>query len=148
MPRKSLSPEQKERYRLWMAERRKDPAVRAKDREYAREWRARNPEKHRETSRKARARFCADGTGKMYFVQAESGPIKIGFTTKRMPGRLQELQCGSHETLRVLAAVESTPDEEKRTHDMFVHLRIRGEWFRPLPELLEFIATRCVTTSS
>lgn len=94
--------------------------------------------------REKRQKFQRDGTPKVYFIQTSSGPIKIGFTTTRMESRLQTLQCGSFESLRILGfMVVSNRKDETKIHDRFRHLRIRpkGEWFRPEEELLQFITS-------
>lgn len=60
---------------------------------------------------------------------------------------MQELQVGNHEILTLLAAYPSTMEDEYKIHLRFEHLLIRGEWFRPEPELLQFILTRAATIS-
>jgi len=121
--------------------------VRQRNREHTRKsvarQKAEDPEGYAERHRERRRRFTSDGRAKMYFIQAESGPIKIGFTTKRMLGRLQELQCGNHERLSILKVTGATREQEVAVHDRFVKDRIRprGEWFRCTPELLAFIAS-------
>jgi hypothetical protein len=117
-----------------------EPNQREKERRRSARWRAENPEKYRESHAEARRKFTADGRPKVYFIQVPSGPIKIGFTTKRMAGRMQELQAGNHEELTLLKATLGSRAEEKALHDYFRQTRIRGEWFRPTTELLEFIA--------
>ena len=124
-----------------MKRRRKQPETREAHRQYQKNYREKSPEQKRTWSREAQRKFCSDGRPKMYFIQAASGPVKIGFTTKRIEGRLQELQVGNHEELTVLLVVAATREEEYRTHLRFEHLLIRGEWFRPAKELLAFIAS-------
>ena len=81
-----------------------------------------------------------DGTGgKIYYVQVTSGPIKIGFTKKRVEGRLKELQAGNPETLLLLAWHHGTQDQELELHERFRHLQIRKEWFRPHESLLSHL---------
>lgn len=74
----------------------------------------------------------------VYFIQASSGPIKIGVAVD-VAARLAELQIGSHESLNLLGVVTGDAAREGELHGMFSSLRIRGEWFRPADELLEFI---------
>lgn len=74
-----------------------------------------------------------------YAIQAgENGPVKIGLA-KNPRERLATLQTGNHEELRGLAAWRVLPIEEKLLHDEFRHAHIRGEWFRPVPELTEHV---------
>jgi hypothetical protein len=77
----------------------------------------------------------ASGT---YFVQVGTdGPIKIGQTID-VQKRLSMLQTGNHEEMRLLLVL---PDRsaERELHRRFTSCRLRGEWFKPAPELLSFI---------
>jgi hypothetical protein len=74
---------------------------------------------------------------KTYFIQAASGPVKIG-KANSVRTRLSTLSCSSHEVLSILGVIEG--DEEKRLHLRFKASRIRNEWFRPSESLLAFIA--------
>lgn len=80
----------------------------------------------------------SDGIPKIYFIQVgEMGPIKIGFAHKKTVWtRMTELQTGNPEKLNMLFFMPGTMEQEKQLHQQFKHLRIRGEWFRPAPELL------------
>ena len=76
--------------------------------------------------------------GEVYFAAMSTGDIKIGFSTdvaKRM-GQLFYTVPGG---VTLLASFLSTPDAEAWCHRKFATLRVSGEWFRPDPELLEFI---------
>jgi hypothetical protein len=75
----------------------------------------------------------------IYFVQAGSGgPIKIG-STKDLLDRISVLQTGNHEQLTLLGCVDGTSSDERAFHTRFAPHRIRGEWFFPCRELIEFI---------
>lgn len=75
----------------------------------------------------------------VYFIRAgESGPIKIG-TAKDPRRRLAGLQTSTAVPLHILAAMAGDRTAEQRLHQRFQHLRLRGEWFVPEPELLEYI---------
>jgi len=78
----------------------------------------------------------------LYFIQNESGLIKIGLS-ENPEARLKALQQGTVDTLTLLKAVPPSPTRltEHQVHKRFKHLRVRDdrEWFRPAPELLEFI---------
>lgn len=92
----------------------------------------------------------------VYFIQGEiTRLIKIGCTIRcpqlRTPNakkeerkgqcfRIEELQTGSPDELVVLACVPQWGvKEEYALHKRFAHLRVRGEWFRPEKELLDFV---------
>lgn len=75
--------------------------------------------------------------GSTYFVRAGEA-IKIGSATN-FKSRLHGLQTGQVEQLEVLAVVPASLVDEFKAHQLFAHLRIRGEWFRNDPELLYFI---------
>lgn len=76
----------------------------------------------------------------IYFIQAgDGGPIKIG-RAGCVEERLIQIQTDNHEPVKLLCAVESHPTMERTVHGVFAHLNIRGEWFRPAPELLDFIS--------
>jgi hypothetical protein len=85
----------------------------------------------------------------IYFIQiAEDGPIKIG-RTRDVKKRLYTLQTGHHKELRVVH-MESPPRGEslrveQKYHALFKNLRIRGEWFKPGPALLDFIGKAPLT---
>lgn len=70
----------------------------------------------------------------VYFIGAESGPIKIGVATKP-PQRLRELQTSHHERLSILATCEGDMEVEKAYHKRFADHRLSGEWFKRVPEI-------------
>lgn len=73
----------------------------------------------------------------IYFIQAEqSGLIKIG-KANQVYKRLQTLQTGSPEKLRVLMMLPT--NAEKTYHIQFADSRVHGEWFQPSDALLSFI---------
>jgi hypothetical protein len=83
----------------------------------------------------------------VYFIQAGAAdPIKIG-SAKNPQHRLQTLQIGAHCSLRLIARMDGGEAEERALHRKFSHLRLRGEWFKPGPELLAFIAPFAVAPS-
>ena len=73
----------------------------------------------------------------IYFIQ-DSGTlfIKIGFTEGTAADRLKQLQTGCPGGLHVIHAREGTQAQERELHQKFIAARERGEWFRPVPELL------------
>lgn len=94
-------------------------------------WRSRNLELARANSREYHREKHLDDKGKIYFIQAASGPVKIGYTRKKPEGRLIELQAGNHETLRVVKWFFGTHEDEAGLHSDFLSYLIRGEWYRP-----------------
>jgi hypothetical protein len=90
-----------------------------------------------ETGNEQVKRAVSVPAGITYFIRAGDS-IKIGFASN-LKRRLGGLQSSHHEPLEVLAAVSAADVDEHQTHQRFAHLRIRGEWFRPEPELLDYI---------
>lgn len=111
-----------------------------RDRESTRRYRERNPEKSKASTRDSMRRARQDGMGgKIYFLRVSSGPIKIGFTTKKPTGRMAELQAGNHETMTLLTWFPGSKEREQELHKQFRHLLIRSEWFHPGQDLLDFL---------
>lgn len=80
----------------------------------------------------------------VYFIQATTlGLIKIGWTWDPLE-RLTRLQIGSPDDLKLLGVIRDASAErlESRLHMQFAHARRHGEWFRPEPDLLAFIALK------
>lgn len=76
----------------------------------------------------------------VYFIEdTASSHIKIGFSTDA-GRRLVGLQTASSSALRMLAVMPGEQADERSLHRLFAHLRTRGEWFQPGPDLLTFIA--------
>jgi len=79
--------------------------------------------------------------GRVYFVRAESGSIKIGWS-QNVERRLSQLQVGSSEPLNVVTTMPGTMNTEKSLHQRFAKHQIEGaggEWFHPGEDLLRFI---------
>jgi len=78
-------------------------------------------------------------TGFIYFIQGESGgPIKIGYTTD-IYQRLKNLQSGHTDVLKLLLMVPGNFEYEHGLQDYFKECRLNGEWFKPEPQLLQYI---------
>ncbi len=77
----------------------------------------------------------------IYFIQQEGGgPIKIGFTRKaKLDQRLHQLQVSNPLPLQVLFAMCGCKKAEAGLHLRFDYARASGEWFHPVPELLDHI---------
>lgn len=80
--------------------------------------------------------------GTIYFIKSdETKEIKIGYTSGEVEKRLKSLQTGHPYKLQVLATMPGSRDDEKNLHERFASSRLSGEWFKPYPDLLVFIAT-------
>jgi hypothetical protein len=66
--------------------------------------------------------------------------IKIGFS-KSVEARLNNLQMGNINALRLLAVCEGARTEENQLHKKFAKHRVRSEWFKDCEEIRDFIAT-------
>lgn len=76
----------------------------------------------------------------IYFIRDESTQhIKIGFTAESGADRLRHLQTGCPGKLVLLLQIDGSSKNETEWHDRFAVARERGEWFRPVPELLQAI---------
>ena len=93
---------------------------------------------------RARLQDRESGT-RVYFIQESGmGAIKIG-VSKHAQKRRRELQDNTPYDLSLLGTVEGGCAVEAVTHFLFARAQIRGEWFRPIEELLEYIAKECET---
>jgi hypothetical protein len=72
-----------------------------------------------------------------YFIQAGSGPVKIGISGD-VTRRMGLLSTATHELLCLLGSIDG--DHEVSLHRRFATDRIRGEWFRPTKALLAFVS--------
>lgn len=74
----------------------------------------------------------------VYFISSGEA-IKIGISTD-VVGRMRSLQTASPYPLRLMAFLPgATPRDEAMLHRKFAHLRLEGEWFKPGPDLLEYV---------
>lgn len=79
--------------------------------------------------------------GGVYFLRAEVvGLVKIG-TAVCLRKRVQAIHSASPVKLSYLGHVEGGRLREVELHAKFDEHRVRGEWFSPADELLEFIRT-------
>ena len=76
----------------------------------------------------------------VYFIQGKlTGLIKIG-QSEAPETRMEGLQTGSPDILVLLGSVPCTDFKEGEIHRTFGAFKAHGEWFKPVPELLDFIA--------
>ncbi|HXI11334.1 MAG TPA: GIY-YIG nuclease family protein [Thermoanaerobaculia bacterium] len=81
----------------------------------------------------------ASPTGWCYLYVIQSGAfVKIG-RARDIASRLQNLQIGSPEPLRLLAVAPTHWTLEDVAHRAFAEAREQGEWFRLTPEIAGFI---------
>jgi hypothetical protein len=77
----------------------------------------------------------------IYIVQMGSdGPVKIGFS-KRPHVRIRSLSVSSPADLKVIAIIKGDTFTEAELHKRFEYAHIKGEWFKPVPELVNFDST-------
>jgi hypothetical protein len=81
--------------------------------------------------------FHANPQRRVYFIRQVGaiGPIKIG-CSKLPEGRLHSLMAWSPVDLEIVAIIPGDYDLEWNIHDCFALAHIRGEWFRPMPDLV------------
>jgi len=79
----------------------------------------------------------------IYFLQEEFGRfIKIGFNNGNdLDNRLRTLQVGCPGLHKLLLVIPGTQQEEWAWQLQFQKDKLRGEWFRPVPDLLQAIET-------
>lgn len=77
-------------------------------------------------------------TGYVYFIQSQSGHIKIGYA-KDVVARLAALQCANPEPLTLIGTVPGTRGLEVALHKRFAAHRLLGEWFTANADILQFI---------
>jgi hypothetical protein len=86
-------------------------------------------------------------SGFVYFVQhGETGPIKIGFTKCNVGGRYTQLQAAAPDKLVFRGYMRGSLELEAELHHRFADSRHRAEWFKPTPELQDFIAVNSIAT--
>lgn len=77
----------------------------------------------------------------VYFIRnRDTGAVKIG-TTGNITARLNALRLQGGLDLELLGTVSGGRDVEGGLHRLFAVHRVRGEWFNPAPEILDYIAT-------
>ena len=79
----------------------------------------------------------------IYFMRAgNDGPIKIGHSGNP-ESRRKNLQTAHYHELEIIGVMPDDADVEGRLKKQFAAHRIRGEWFEPVPEIIDFIRTHC-----
>jgi hypothetical protein len=75
----------------------------------------------------------------IYAMQDAEGMVKIGFTARPVRQRRGQVQAARRSKVVVLGVAPGGRADEAEMHRRFAHLRADGEWFRPEPELLEWV---------
>ncbi len=76
----------------------------------------------------------------VYFIQAsKTKHIKIGTTRGSAKERMASLQTGSPVKLKLLAEIDGDARTEAALHRLFAADRVRGEWFNPSDDLLNYL---------
>jgi hypothetical protein len=68
--------------------------------------------------------------GEVYFI-TDGFAVKVGFTTRKPQNRLNEMQTGSSQKLRLIGSFPGTERDEKYIHQLWKPLSSDGgtEWF-------------------
>jgi len=74
----------------------------------------------------------------IYFIRSYNKFIKIG-TSVNSGRRLKELQTASPIDFKIKAVLDGSYKTEKGLHELFSHIRHKGEWFRYTDELKWFM---------
>jgi len=75
----------------------------------------------------------------IYFIKAESGHVKIGFTESNIEQRMISLRLANPLELTVLKVIEGDRRQERIIQEKFAQKRVRGEWFLLDQELEDYI---------
>lgn len=91
------------------------------------------------TQRDRALEFMREDGPFVYFIAPEDRPVvKIG-KANNIKSRIRELQTGSADRLRLLAAIQGDERQEQQLHRRFAGLRLQGEWFRLEGALAEYV---------
>ncbi len=75
----------------------------------------------------------------IYFIQEENnGLVKIGYS-KNPKNRKNSLQIDCSRKLEIIKIIEGDYKRENYIHHICSRFNVRGEWYRPHPELLDYI---------
>lgn len=76
----------------------------------------------------------------IYFLieDIENGFVKVGHS-ENPPERIGQLQQGNPRKLQLIATIDASDTLEYQIKAEFRKFHIRGEWYRPDPEVFEYI---------
>ena len=82
--------------------------------------------------------------GYVYFITCEPDEfVKIGWSLHHPLGRLNVMQTGCPQAMRLMAFFPGSLEDERRLHLTFHELRYRGEWFsmqQKLADLVQYLS--------
>lgn len=82
--------------------------------------------------------------GTIYYIACmETNRVKIGYTKSRPENRLDSFRTGCPTPIQLMCAHPGTKKDEAHFHELFAHLRLRGEWFEMGEELLRHMMLVC-----
>lgn len=87
------------------------------------------------------SKYRAD-RGVIYFVtclNSENYPVKIGYSNSSAEARMVNIQNGNPNLLNVIGTFPGSITDERKLHERFAHLRIRGEWFVRAQEIIDYV---------
>lgn len=78
----------------------------------------------------------------VYFAQEQSpeGYVKIGYTSIAPEDRVPRMQQGNPRRIVLLGSMLGNRRQERVLHEQFAEHHVAGEWFKPAPDLMAFIA--------
>jgi hypothetical protein len=86
----------------------------------------------------------------VYFMQVGSPAsclVKIGFA-EDVPARAATIRSTLHEPVAILGVMPGARPEEAELHRLFAHIRRKGEYFFPEPDLLDYIRHNAIPLDS
>jgi hypothetical protein len=87
----------------------------------------------------------------VYFAQdSRGGEVHIGLATyRKLDKHLENLQAGNPAQLKLLGIIQARNAAAlvRELWATFSDARVRGSWFRPVPDLMDYIQQRAVRTA-
>lgn len=79
--------------------------------------------------------------GIIYFIKSSNNhEVKIGFTSGDVAKRMSTLQTSHPYKLELLATIPGDTKFESELHNTFQQHRLRGEWFKPHPDVMTYVS--------
>lgn len=78
----------------------------------------------------------------IYFIREDDdGPIKIGCSASYsgVRERLTTIKIGNPRKLSIIKIIPGNFEDEKKWHERYAYANVSGEWFSPVPELVNEI---------
>ena len=87
----------------------------------------------------------------VYFAQdTRGGEVHIGLAPyRKLDKHLEQLQVGNPAELKLLGIIQARNAAAlvRELRATFSDARVRGTWFRPVPDLMDYVRTRSVRTA-